>query len=55
MGVKITMFFVAIAEKNANRVIELSLLNAENTLQSEEKNRHSLNNQFKSCGVRSEE
>jgi len=54
-GAKITIFFVAIAKKNANRVTELLLLNAENTLQSEEKKRHSLKKQFKPCGVRSEE
>jgi len=51
-GAKISIFFVAIAKKNANRVTELSLLNAENTIQSEGKKRHSLKRRFKPCGVR---
>jgi hypothetical protein len=52
MGAEITIFCAVIAEKNASRVTELLLSNAENTLQSEEKKRHSLKKQFKPCGVR---
>ena len=42
MGAGITIFFAAIAERNANRVTERLLLNAENTLQSGEKKHHNL-------------